>query len=352
MCVETTPSGLRQRGVSMIELLVGLVIAALVGLSAFAIAVAGSAAQRQAVGTGATSAALITALGGIKTEIGSASLGFTIDGEARCARLNMTEGGVVVADGENFLPVAVARSASSPFDVLRVVQATDTRAAAPVRLSAPAGPGSATLALRSWLPVSPGQRILIAPDAIGDACTVRTVEGVTPAVPGGTPYTLNLAAEPVTFAGPSGYVPDAIVGVLGNIERRTIRVDASGNLVMESSLLGGSATLVENVVAWRVQYGVVVDPTSKGIEWVDPTGPWALLDSATAQRIRALRLGIVARSPQREKVQAGACVATTSSPDLFGETIDVAATLPDWGCFRYRRAEVVVPLRNIAWGGV
>jgi type IV pilus assembly protein PilW len=348
MCArELRQSRYRQHGVSMVELLVGLVVAALVALTAFSSSVLFGAAQRQAVSASSTTASLVTTLASIKAEIGSAALGFAIDGINTCAKLNLARAGAIVSDGAEFLPVAVSRSATSPFDTLTISHATDSKAAAPVRLAANVGSAAASVPLRSWLPVQQGQQVLLAPAAPGEPCTVREVDSTSNAVPGGAPYTVRFAPVPTPgFAGPTEYSTESSMSVLGQLEQRILSVDPSGRLQLTSQQLGGTVTLVEDVVAWRIQYGVN-DGGTGNISWVDPTGEWSTLDAAHAGRVRALRLGIVARSPQREK----GCAATLTLPVLFGEAIDVAASDPQWQCHRYRRAETVVPLRNLVWGG-
>jgi type IV pilus assembly protein PilW len=344
VCWRNSSFRSRTRGVSLLELLVALLIAMLIALAAFASANAFGAAQRQAVSAGTTSAQLVSALSAIKAEIGSASLGFTIGGVNRCTSWNLAEAGITLADNAVFVPFTVTRDAATQTDRLELVLASDVKAAAPVRLAAAAAPSALNMALRGWLPVQAGERVLIAPREPGAACTVRAVTGSSNAVPGGAPYTLQLA--PASFSSPFSYEANDQVSVLGRLDRRRIELNANGELVMTSSLLGASAVLAEQVLAWRVQYGVAA-PGSSSVEWVDPTGAWASLSGATAPRVRALRLGLLARSPQREKQ----CDATTTLPQLFGADVDVSAVDPTaWQCFRYRGAEVVVPLRNVAWG--
>jgi type IV pilus assembly protein PilW len=341
MCAESTrtqrgSSVFAQRGLSLIELLVGIAVASLVGVAALGTAVFFNAAQRQAVSAAGTTASLVTALSAVKAEIGAAALGFNIDGRYQCQRLNLAG----VYANAPFTPLRVERTADSAFDTLHIHFATQLSAAAPVRLAELANPNSTTLQLRSWLPASAGQGVMIAPDEPGEACTVRTVSSITaPALPG-LPWNVTLQSA-TSFTAPTQYLPNATVSLVGEIEQRTIGV-TQGQLELTSSLLGGSAALADNVVAFRVQYGVT--DAGGGISWLDPTGAWSALDATNAARVRALRMGIVARAPQRDKQ----CDASTDAPALFGEAIALSG---DWSCYRYRQAEVVVPLRNVAWMG-
>ena len=122
------------------------------------------------------------------------------------------------------------------------------------------------------------------------------------------------------------------------------------NLRFSRVLDGTTAVLMRNVMAFRVQYGTSMDTLTDALNaWDDPTGTFATLDNANIKRVRALRIGIVVRSPQPEKPNAaGACEATTTLPTLFGAAItpDVA----NWQCYRYRTAIVIAPMRNIVYG--
>jgi type IV pilus assembly protein PilW len=324
----------------MIELLVAVVIAMLVGLAAFSSAAAFGAAQRQAVSAGATSAELANALSALKTEISVTSLGFVVGGVNRCTSWNLIDGPVTYNDAP-VLPLRIERDASTGLDRLDVVLPGDVKAAATVLLAANASPSASSVALRGWLAVQPGQMIMLAPREPGVPCTVRTVTGTVDAVPGANPFTLQLA--PASFTSLATYTPEHGVSVLGRLDRRRIEV-TSGNLVTTGTSLAAPVVLAENVVGWRAQYGVA--DASGSIAWSEPVGPWAAPTPEMVARVTALRLAVMARSPQREKQ----CSATTALPQLLGATIDVAAADPTgWQCYRYRRAEIVIPLRNAAW---
>ena len=87
--------------------------------------------------------------------------------------------------------------------------------------------------------------------------------------------------------------------------------------------------------------------------WADslPTGASAPLPWNWRQII-AMRFVIVARSGQREKVNpaTGLCDATTAAPvwSVNNQPINLTAN-PDWQCYRYRKFEAVVPIRNFQW---
>ena len=125
---------------------------------------------------------------------------------------------------------------------------------------------------------------------------------------------------------------------------------------------GTNATLLRNVIGFRVLYGVgppvpdVPDETSTGntgtiINWTKTTDAgWGALNDVTTRQLKALRIAVVVRSPQREKN----CDASASKPTLWGDlgiTPDVIEPdVTDWQCYRYRTQIVVAPMRNIVYG--
>jgi type IV pilus assembly protein PilW len=197
---------------------------------------------------------------------------------------------------------------------------------------------------------------MLAPATPGDPCVVRTVTANTPAA-GEVRQQLAFANTPagmhnqVAFSTNPTYSDRARVTLLGDL--RWSRYERSGtDLVLSQPLGGGSAVLLRNVIGFRAQYGVAANVAgSTTLEnWQDATGgDFGTLTAAALPRVRALRVGIVTRSPQREKPDAsGNCVASSAKPVLFGVTVE--PDVADWQCFRYRTAVAVVPLRNLVYG--
>jgi type IV pilus assembly protein PilW len=141
--------------------------------------------------------------------------------------------------------------------------------------------------------------------------------------------------------------------------------------------------LVEGIVAFKAQYGVGVDTTVPADGLADVFSPataavnqgaaagtsaWQLPASAanpcppaagatlaTCQwgLVVAVRFAVLARSGlmERKDPVSNLCTATAAnSPELTwaGGTFDVS-NIPDWQCYRYKKFEAVVPLRNLIW---
>ena len=159
------------------------------------------------------------------------------------------------------------------------------------------------------------------------------------------------AHNQVAFSVPPTYASRSRITLLGGLQWNRFRVDA-GSLMIEQRLLGTSAILLRNVLAFRGEYGVSANAlNSTTLEsWEDAeSSGWTSITAANIARVRAMRIGIVTRSPQPEKPDtSGNCTASSAKPTLFGDTVEPDVT--DWKCYRYRTAVVVVPLRNVVMG--
>lgn len=128
--------------------------------------------------------------------------------------------------------------------------------------------------------------------------------------------------------------------------------------------------VASDIVALQAQYGIAttVDPTATSTtaarflnrvdQWVDATGDFGpgmtLIDR---NRIRAIRIAVVARDGnlQRTTVSQACNGAATGvsrvciwQADAAPASVDLSS-LPNWQRFRYRTFEATIPLRNIIW---
>ena len=341
------------RGLSLIELLVGIIVALLVSMTATSGAMLFTAAQRQGIGAGSTLINSTTALAALRDEVAAAGLGFFGDSQFLCQKLNLSVDTTVLVNGASFTPVSITTEAAG--DRIDVLYATDVSSGANVLLSAPADSASASASLRSLLPVSVGQAVLLAPATPGDPCVVRTVTTNTAA---GTDTPQSIAYASVStarfnraaFTTNPTYPDKGRVTLLGDL--RWSRYHLVGtNLTLERPLDGTSVVLARNVIAFSAQYGLADAGTTALASWQAASGAFAAMTPANLPRVRAMRIGLVTRSAQPEKPNsAGNCEATTAMPTLFGNA--VTADVTDWQCYRYRSATLVVPMRNLVLGMV
>jgi len=352
MCAEASTGRRRQRGLSIVEIMVGMVVALMVSLAASGGAAVFTASQRQGIGAGGMAVNAATALAAIKNDAASAGLGFFGDSKFLCYNLDLSVDAAVKLDAASFAPLRITNGGSS--DQLEVLSASNVDSGANVLLKGSSSGSSAMLT--SLLPVSTGQAVLLAPATAGGTCMVRTVTAVAAATDD-APQTLTFGStgtyNAAAFSAAVAYADRDRVALLGGLHWSRYSVSA-GNLVLDRPLTGTSAVLVRNVMAFRAQYGIAAsasDTTLTGWQDATTSGTWASVSGADVERVRAVRIGLVTRSPQREKEDKdGTCKASATMPaDPLDTSKTVTPDVTDWKCYRYRTAVVVVPLRNLAW---
>ncbi len=163
---------------------------------------------------------------------------------------------------------------------------------------------------------------------------------------------------------------------LGGMRRATYTVDANSNLAASVAVTGAVAensVVASEIVALQAQYGVSNTPQDKDIAaWVNPSGAtWgaAALQANTAasvqnlQRIKAVRVAVVARSSKRDTdvvtaacannnaTNYGPCSWTDDSAANPAPAIDLRTASGDteWQHYRYRVYQTVIPMRNLLW---
>lgn len=353
MCADRPP-----RGFTLVELMVGMLVALLVGIAAMSTAKFYSAPQREGVGTSLAVASATSALTAIAEDIAQAGLGFIPTGPLMCGALNLSRGTTFSTTLKPFSPVTITRAGDS--DTVDVIYGTDVTGGADAWLTGASNLLSAQLA--STLPVSAGQAVLFAPGpsdnpttAANGICTVRTVSSRSAAPPAAIALNMDAAGlhNHGSFPAPGSYTAEDRVSVLGTVEWHRFRVVGDTLLLEWPMELPRSSVVMRNVVAFRAQYGVTgvaagTKPTTI-VAWADADTPtWTTVGTHNLSRLRALRLSVLVRSGEPQRPDAkGVCSVSKDRPKLLG----VAPALPaDWECFTYRTASVTVPLRNLAWG--
>ena len=141
----------------------------------------------------------------------------------------------------------------------------------------------------------------------GVACTISRITGPTdiasPPVASAPPNTSSVVLGDTTGVGLGSYL-----ACLGSWTRTTYSV-ANGNL------LANGTPVVAGILALKAQYGVAATPNSNTVAaWVDAgTAPWNAPTSAERDRIKAVRLALVARNAHYERdLVSNACSSTTA----------------------------------------
>lgn len=146
----------------------------------------------------------------------------------------------------------------------------------------------------------------------------------------------------------------------GPMFRRTYSVNTARRQLLRSDNSVSPAitdeVVVPEIVEMQAEYGIAPTGSQVVDTWVAASGvDWANPSLANRKRIKAVRIALVARSAQYEKPTSAGCTTTTAT--MAGAWSSWATFNPtgygsDWGCYRYKVFETIVPLRNVMWSNL
>jgi type IV pilus assembly protein PilW len=219
----------------------------------------------------------------------------------------------------------------------------------------------------------------------GGNCTlmgITLVKGAVLKIQHNTDTSLGGSFNPPNTNGWPGYSQGASVACMappsnGPIFQRTFSIDTTARQLRRSDntvtpVITNEAVMPE-IFDLQAQYGIANAGGSQVVNaWVDATGgTWANPTQVNRNRIKAVRIALVARSSQYQKPDPGTTCATTSAPVTTPAMVAAWVAWPtsplpspstppfstanypaDWQCYRYKVFETVVPLRNVLWGNI
>lgn len=368
-----------QRGLSIIELLVGMAIGL---LAALAIVQGFSASEvgRRAT-TGQADAQQVGTMTGwrLMRELRLAGNGFANGMNVwGCRLLAWRSGTAMLPRGSawpapfaalpvsvNLLPVAVLDGGGTNPDTVMVMSAGNSTGGAPMAVTVTSATQVESLPSVGFragdlllvsnpatsggdcqigqvdssysLPVAGQAAATAVPTSVALAAPYNNANGFT-ALPQPADYTLmNLGATPTL----------ALFGL--NADEQLVQLD-----MLERVTLATPAPIGENVVNLQILYGV--DDGSDGgtandnivDSWVSPTGAWSFAslqaNGESALAIKALRLAIVVRSTERQGVQGPASI--TLFEDLPAAVQTTLSHSVSQRSFQYQVYDTVIPLPN------
>lgn len=379
---------MRQRGFSLVELMVSIVIGMLALLFALRMVSDAEKTRQSALGGSDAMQNGMVALFSISGDAGDAGFGINDPIIAGC--------NTHFSDSKGYTLAPALRGTTTITPLAPVV--IESNGANPDRISFYSGSAAAgTPALRLANDYTSGSSAAIAQHPFG--FRQRDVIVVAPDAPGGDCVLAELSAPPdaglmsvsfartgdtrfntgdlgVTFSGLASRMFD--LGPKDTLAFRSWSV-ADGYLRLQATGEGGasasSATVADNIVSIKAEYGfdtrsgVAFQPDAgmQVSQWsatmINADGAGSIGDAGDYQRIAAVRLAVVARSKSVERPAAGAaCTTTTTQPVVFAAKVPsgvaaapitvnvaVAGDPSDWRCYRYRVFETVVNLRNAGW---
>lgn len=339
-------SRLFQEGFSLIELLVGLVIGLLVTLVIMQTFSNFEGNKRTTTGSADAQTNGNIALFSISRDVKQAGFGMPViaaeNSPFSCASIRSTAGAALPISG--FSPIVIVDGGGGVSDALTVRYGDSPTAGMPLIVRDQLIPP-----LKLKVDNNMGCRVGdLALYVNSGSCALKTV-------------------KPLDNAGDNGYVKlhDAShlgstgnLYCLGNLTENTYSINAE-NLELNGNLM------LAGIVNMQAQYGISAAANTNVItQWVNATGVWAAaaLTPTNRNRIRAVRLAIVARNSLLEKdnVTAPSCTTTkgivSSGPCAWDDTnvdaapqIDLSTLGADWRRYRYRTYETIIPVRNMIW---
>jgi len=353
---------LRQGGFTLVEIMVGMVVALLALLVIMQVFGSFEGQKRMTTGTADTQTSGALALQSVLREAQLAGFGMS----AFDRRVRPMECLSAVNAGSDpriysMAPVEIIDGGAGASDILRVRYGTSMSGGAATRIGAI--PGN-YLSVDSNLGCQVGDTAIVSNG--GNTCFIVSVEGLEPGVPTAVPPVLpkiNLAS-PADASVSLDDLPtvEAFVSCLG--QYREVMFAVNGDRLERDG-----EEVASGIVNMQVQYGISATPADTQIaQWVDSNGDWANLSDQGAadidrrKRIKAVRVAIVARNPMRDREPVseacaqpadlanpatGVC-AWKNEPGSPAPVIDLSGTA-DWDHYRYRVLETIIPLRNVVW---
>lgn len=371
------PTCLRQSGFTLVELMVGMVIALLATLVVAQTLVLSEGQKRST--TNGTDAQINGALSlyTLQRAMQMAGYGFGATPAALGCRLkgrfNATD-----LDLGTLAPVSITDGADGAPDTLRMLGSSKANYSLPY-LVGKHEPDDATFSINTALGVSAGDLMVAVPRQwdVANWCSVFAVTGIVGGANqlehkegvGGSAW--NQAAAGSIFPAAGYSESDSVLINLGQVGRsidRSFTVTEANGLQQTSYELSAPTTpivesLFPNIVQLQAYYGKdTTVPADGTVDAYDTTAPTTQADWA---KVLAIRVAVVARSAQREKEEVTAAAPVWDVGSAAPVAGSVACASPagskcvslklgeagddEWKHYRYKVFDTVVPLRNVLW---
>lgn len=364
--MHSKPLSVREAGFSLVEIMVALAIGLLTTLVIMQVFSVFESQKRATTGTADAQTNGSVALYTIGRDLQMAGFGLlpTQDSPIECnptptidtgaytnpvttsgARINLDMTPVIITDGG---------TAAGASDTIGIAYGTNAMGGVPTLISALVG---TTATVDNNLGCRPCDIALV---INGPNCTATTVIGPT------APAIACPTAAPPAFSTTTTLLLQDVVGIAAGANLACLGTwNRIAYAINNGNLETNGAPTMAGIVNLQAQYGISDSANSNRItNWVDATAAtgWNAPTVANRNRIKAVRLAVVARNGQYEKDNVStACTSTTvsepaptgvcawiGSDDFPAPTVDLSND-PDWQHYRYRVFETIIPLRNMIW---
>ena len=361
----------QQRGFTLVELMVGLVLGLLTVLViSQVLALAEGKKRSVAMGSDAQVNGAL-ALFALQRDIQQAGYGATASPDALGCTVKRKFDGAGAQLSFTLAPVVITDGASDAPDTITVLQGRTSGFSVPMVLSGAHLQTDDHFTVKTSLGAVAGN-LMIAVPKIQDASTWCTLFSVTHDGTGSTalsatnvPHLSGASAKwnQSSIFPEAGYPDGSYLLNMGSMVYRSYSVDAGNSLAMAelSPTTGGSATqeLAPQIVNLQALYGK--DTNADGVvDTYDNATPGS---NADWLKVLSIRIAVVARSLQYEKdevtqdaprwdVGTTSTITGPATTDCNGGSKCIAlkvSQIADWKHYRYKVYDTVVPLRNVLW---
>lgn len=371
-----------ERGFSLVELMVALVIGLIVSIAAISTAKQFSTVAMKSEAASANISSSVAAVTQLESSIREAGLGLYNNGGFNCGFLNASYLGAITVNHEKVIAARITKGAEGATnsiggqsitvagDIITLAYASSGSAAsilksatnqASVNSSAQVPPNGAAAA---------NSFVLLSEGGSAGNCVIRQVTSATAAKDSNDKDVTTLSFGESGYNA-TGFTSEAAkssyyVIPIGarNFTYESWYVDRASSTLRRMDLVTRQETVMaEGVVALQAQYGAMgaasldqwIGTDSVDPDWAtvwDALDPTDVNDLVRIRAIRVIRFALVTREAFQQKVATDACSVTTSGAIALGwgtSTFDVSG-LSNWQCYAYKVSTRLIALRNSAWG--
>lgn len=339
-----------QAGFTLVEIMVGLVIGMLATIVIIQVLSVFETQKRSTTGTADAQTNGSIALYSISREMQNAGYPLMPAASSALECTTVTYGATGIS---SISPVTITDGGGTASDSITIRYGTTRGGGVP----SPIGAAPVGSVVTLGTAVSPGSNFGCAVNDVSlitnsTTCALSTVTALSSGV---TPPTVTLQNVTAAAAG-------ANFACLGTWNEIVYSVSSG-------SLQRAGVNSVADIVNIQAQYGISASGLANTnalfnqvTQWVDATGgTWAAPSVANRNRIKAIRIAIVARNAKMEPTTVTtACSSTTSSAPTGlcawagsvaspAPSIDLSVSDGSWARYRYRVFETIIPLRNMFW---
>jgi type IV pilus assembly protein PilW len=332
-----------QRGFSLAGTMTGMLVGLMVAASALGTASFMEAQKRTSMG--GNSALANGSFGIFRIESASklAGLGLMAQRSFACNSMNLSYQGAVLLDGAPLYPLLIVDGGALS-DTVTVAYTDSLTSAAPAHLLTPMANAADSIKVSNAPDAQIGRLLLVQSSAV--PCTMFGITAVASSGFGQDIAHVGGDYNGGAYATAVAYPENSRAAVSSGLTWTTFRVNRN-TLEEVNNITGAVMVVATDIIALKAHYGVTDGVSTTISNWVSATGAYALPTLPDMQKVRAIRIGLLARSQDKNT----SCLANDAAPTLWpaGPAVNLTATA-DWKCFKYRSLNMVIPLVNVALG--